>query len=436
MSGVKELSLSDFEGFLSSIKILIADSSGSARGGLAKLIQSLGARAGNLLLTDHYSEAVQLIREYEPGLLIVDYGLGGGRGIQLSEEVKNYKKTAEKIFVLLTANSSESAVAEALEEDVDVFILKPYSAKTLTDLLKKSVFNKIAPSPYLKLIWKGKDLLKKGDLNTALGCFIEASSLIERPALAYFYRAQVEIGLKQVGAAEASYVAGLRFNPLHYKCFSGLFDLYLSEKKNDEAYSLIKKVSQHYPVNLSRLGQVLALAVSTGNFDDIESYYESFKEMESRSDDLVRSVCASLVVCGRHYFRAGQKDRAIDLLKKASVSAAGRASVLKEVVAVFVEQGLALEAEEVLKRFLDQDRTGDAYRVACFLVKNLVQSDKSVLIPELRQMVRESIREAIIWYWLIFHLGQMGKIDEAESVCDDAIQLWPDRADYFEGALG
>jgi DNA-binding NarL/FixJ family response regulator len=421
-----------FAAFLAPRKILIADSHGGSRASLAKIIISLGGKTNNLLLVDNFEEALKLVQTVQPEILVVDYGLGNSHGLDLSSEIKNYRNKAENIFILVTSNSSQSTVAQAAEEDVDVFILKPYTIKGFSDILMKTVLVKIYPSDYIKTINSGKKMLEDQNPDGALLEFEKAAALSEKPTLAFYYRAQAELFKTMVTEAESSYNVGLKTNNLHYKCLTGFFDLLMDQKRKVDAYSVVKQISKFFPANPKRLGQVLSLAVNTGNFNDIEQYYDSFKEIETRSDELVKYICAALVVCGKHFFRQKENDKALEFLKKATISAAGRTLILKEVISVLVEFGFFKEAQDVLNRFPETSKNEMNFKIADFLIKNGSESEKAKLIPALREMVREKITEPMIWYWLIVDLIALDKIDEAETVCEDAIKLWPEKVDYFE----
>jgi tetratricopeptide (TPR) repeat protein len=424
-----------FADFLAPRKILIADSYGASRSGLAKIIVAMGAKPGNLTLIDNYVDGMRMVQSLQPEVLIVDYSLGNSNGLDLSEETKTYKNRDDKLFVLVTGNSSQSAVAQAAEEDVDVFILKPYTIKGFTEILMRTVLAKIYPSDYIKAIQAGKKLLEANETDAAVLEFDKAVTLNEKPTLAYYYQAQAKLMKDLFTEAEKSYNSGLQVNNLHYKCLTGVFDLLIKQKRNTDAYAVVKQLARFFPANPNRLGQVLSLAINTGNYADVEQYYETFKEIEVRNDDLVRYVCASLVVCGKHFFRQHQKDKALEFLKKASVSAAGKPLILREIITVLVDNKLLPEAEDVLKRFPDDIRKDSHFLVASFLVRNLSEGDKAKLIPDLRNMVRDEIKEPLIWYWLIYHLVDYKKTDEAETICDEAIKLWPAKEAYFRSAL-
>src|SRR5690606_13255766 len=98
------------------------------------------------------------------------------------------------------------------EEDVDVFILRPYTIKGFSEILMRTVLGKLYPSDYVKTIREGKGLLEKGQLDEAFALFEKATTLNEKPTLAYYYKAQTEIARGNLEKAEENYSAGLKVN--------------------------------------------------------------------------------------------------------------------------------------------------------------------------------------------------------------------------------
>src|SRR6185437_10048139 len=147
--------------FLNENRILIADTSSASRVRLAATLVELGVRSSNLILTGNYEEAETQLRTIQPKprLVLCDYMLGKQSGLDLLQTARSSNSGEDAVFVLVTGNTSQSAVARAAEEDVDSFILKPYTLETLKSGLVNAVIAKIFPTEYVKAIRQGKDLL-------------------------------------------------------------------------------------------------------------------------------------------------------------------------------------------------------------------------------------------------------------------------------------
>ena len=144
---------------------------------------------------------------------------------------------------MVTANSTESAVAEAAEEDVDSYILKPFTTEKLKIYVLRAAERKFRPDPYRKTIQDGKALLKSGDPGRAADLFTRAAGLHQKPALAHYYHGQAKVKQIQYDPAEKSYRTGLTFNQLHYRCLTGLFDLLDMIGKHQAAYEIVDRKS-------------------------------------------------------------------------------------------------------------------------------------------------------------------------------------------------
>ena len=132
-----------FAAYVAPRKILIADTNSASRAGIARSLNNLGAKTTNLLMVTSLAEAEEVIKKDNPQIVICDYDLGTSCGLTLlqSQREKN-KDTKNSLFVLVTGNTSQSAVAQAAEEDVDAFVLKPYTLEDSDKRLSKRHFKK------------------------------------------------------------------------------------------------------------------------------------------------------------------------------------------------------------------------------------------------------------------------------------------------------
>jgi CheY-like chemotaxis protein len=432
MSEVTEQSLQLFSEFVSSRKVLIVDPHAASRTGLAKLMVSIGAKTNHLLLDGGFREASEMLKKYKPEIVVSEYALEGGSGLDLSQQVKKYLKPAESLFVLVTANSSQSVVAQAAEEDVDVFILKPYNIDYFTETIVNSVLLKIKPSIYTQLVEEGKKLIHSAEFEKSIEVFNRAIAFHPKPSLALFYRGQAELVKKLIENAKISYEEGLKYNNIHYKCLTGLFELLMSQKKFVDAYKVVKKIAKIFPANPHRLSQVLTLAVQTGNFQDIEGYYEFFKELEVRDDELVKYTCAAMIVCGKHFLRSEEAEKGVSLLIKASASAAGKPNILREIIATLTENKRLAEARSILEKFPSASQGDVNYHVSRFLVFDLENDDKKKSLSMLMEFEQKKIEDPLIYYWLIRYCKKFQKENRAEDFLIQAQKKWPDRANYFQ----
>ena len=420
-----------FAEYLSNKTVLIADTHGSSRAGLAKIMISLGAKTQSVKLAQNFQAAVEMMEQFNPHVVVCDYDLDNRCGLDLlQEQRKSHTESKNCLFVLVTGNTSQSAVAQAAEEDVDTFILKPYTMDQLRISLLKAAIAKLNPSNYFKTIEEGKKLLFDGKPNEALEVFKKAITLDTKPSLACFYHGQAEMILKALDAAQGSYSRGLEYNKIHYKCMVGLFELLMERKFFKDAYELVKRISRYFPANPQRLSSVLRLAVMTQSYDDIERYYQVFIDLDERNEELIKYICAALVICGKFYLQRSLSSRATELFQKAAVTASGNTRILREIVMALIQYELSKEAEEFLKRFPSQTHTGQDFISSEFVVNDSILAP-SVVIEQGRKIIKDGLHDSLIYKLLIKRSNQVGLRDYSETLMQDAIKRWPDQKNEF-----
>ena len=426
--------LDQLKKFLATKRVLIADPNGPSRAGVAKLLISLGVKTQNVSMVPDFDSARSDIRDSKPEIVITEYLFHNGNGLDLTKELEKVRKQNEKIFMLVTANSSQSLVAQAAEEDIDSFILKPYTVKYFTDTLIKAMDEKTKPPHYIKTIEFGKNYIAEGKNKEALEIFNEAIHMDAKPSLAFYYKARAENGLSKLEDAENSYKNGLKHNEIHYKCLSGLYDLLINNKDYNQAYSVAKKTASVFPASPARLSQVLSLAVKTNHMEDIEEFYDMFKNIETRNDDLVRYVTAALIVSAKHFFTEKDSDKALRVLRKATISAAGRTNFLKEIAAILSEQNRMTELEDIMKRFPAEVSKSIDYEIVLALRTNLTETDTGKVLKPWMDLKRAGSEDPIVLFNLIKYMKKFGKKEESESNYDLAMKKWPNLKDYFDTA--
>ena len=364
--------------YLSAAHILIVDQSPSIRIGLKKALTDMGANSQQIYLAGTITAAELILQENKPRIVLCDYQIDGTYGLDLIQKQREIYHQEKNLclFFLVTSNTSQSAVAQAAEEDVDAYILKPYTIDGLRSSIARAILSKIEPSDYFKLIEDGKVLLERNQFDEAISVFQMAVRQDDKPSLAHFYEGLTYFKKELLDNSQCSYESGLSSNKIHYKCLVGLFDLLLSMKKYEQAYEVVQRIIKYFPANPKRLASVLKLAIQTGHYSDIELFYAEYIKIEDRDEELIRAVCAALIVCGKHFLNMNQKENGLNLLFKASVSAGGRHLLLKKIVEVLVQFSHITEARMVLRRFSNPSDEDEDYSSSSKLILELEEGLK------------------------------------------------------------
>lgn len=414
-------------------KIVVADASSVSRSSIAQCLSSLGARTSDLALAASFEAAESEIDRFRPSVVICDYDLGRGRGLDLLQKQRAARAgaAADALFILVTGNTSQSAVARAAEEDVDNYIVKPFTAASLKAAILKAAMGKLQPPAYLAEIELGKVALQQGRFDDAVACFQKAKGLDPAPSLACYYLGQAHMLKRAYEGALEDFTAGLEYNQIHYKCLVGLFELLMARGEHRKAYDIIKRMAHYFPANPQRMTAVLRLAIQTGHYADVERYYEIFKGMETRTEDIVRHICAALVVCGKYFLQQGQPDRALELFQKAAATGQGRTRLLREIILSLCDHGLPEKGDEFLQKFQPEAQKSVDYAAANILLADRILG-RSHAIVRAREGLKQGHHDPLIYRILITRSYEAGYSDSADELIRAAITRWPDQKAEFE----
>lgn len=425
MLGKKEV----LKNFLEINEVLIVDKNPSSRNRLLKTMYDLGAKRHMIHSVGTLTEAQEVINTKQVGIVLSDYFIGGGSGFDLFKMIREKNQNNKELcLILVTSNISQTTVAKAAEEDVDSFIIKPYTIQSIQENLISTVAAKIMPSDYVVKIDEGKTFLAQGKFEEALKVLNEALSLHSKPALALFYIGQAEYMKNHVNEATGNYNKGLNFNNIHFKCLVGLYDVFMREEKFHEAYQVVKKIAKYFPANPDRLSQIVRLAVRTGNYQDMQMYYEIFTQLEVRLQVLTNYIGAGMYVAGKYCLMNNDHTSALQYFENIAVSCSEFTKFLRAVITILIEYGKADEAEKFLARFDASTREAEDYLVSDFLVKSKKFEDPGFIIKNGLDLWNKKIRDFNYMETLILAMKKGGyNEDKIAPYRQELVALYPDK---------
>jgi CheY-like chemotaxis protein len=391
-------------------------------------MSDLGSKRHMIHSVGTFKEAIDIINEKNIGVVLSDFFIGGGSGFDLFKLARE-KNPAKKIcLILVTSDLNQSTVAKAAEEDVDSYVIKPFTVESIQENLVNTIADKVKPSKYIVTIEEGKELIAQGKYDEAIAKLQEALPMSKKPALAMFYIGQAEF-LKQItDQAQGSYKKGLSYNNIHFKCLSGLFDLLMSKNQYVDAYEVVKKVAKYFPASPDRLQQVIRLAVQTNNFKDMHSYYELFTSLDERSNATINYIGAGLYVSGKYFMLNNAKDEALKLFEAIGVSCSIFTKYPRAIITVLVENNLVNEAEKFLSRFDPSSRSEIDYLISDYLVDSIKFNDPNRLVKSGLELYNKNIKDQRCMEIMIKNMRECGyKEDKINDFVFEINKLWPEK---------
>ena len=123
-------------------KVLVVDDEAPIREMLVFVLEQNGFQA---IEAEDYDSALAAMVEPYPDMVLLDWMLPGGSGIQIAKKFKQNEHTRQIPIIMLTARGEEEDKIRGLEVGADDYVTKPFSPKELMARIK-AVIRRVAPT--------------------------------------------------------------------------------------------------------------------------------------------------------------------------------------------------------------------------------------------------------------------------------------------------
>lgn len=123
-------------------KVLVVDDEAPIREMLVFVLEQNGFQA---IEAEDYDSAIAAMVEPYPDMVLLDWMLPGGSGIQIAKKFKQNEHTRQIPIIMLTARGEEEGKVRGLEVGADDYVTKPFSPKELMARIK-AVIRRVSPT--------------------------------------------------------------------------------------------------------------------------------------------------------------------------------------------------------------------------------------------------------------------------------------------------
>ena len=137
-------------------------------------------------------EAWEILKNKPVDLVIADWNMPVMGGIELLSRTRKNKKLRDIPFIVITIEAKKEIVAEAAESDIDAYILKPLTVKSLGNKISGVLEKVNNPPPMLFHLKEARSFEESGDIDAAIDeahLAMKADPLSSKPLrqLGYFF---------------------------------------------------------------------------------------------------------------------------------------------------------------------------------------------------------------------------------------------------------
>ncbi|MFP3984252.1 MAG: response regulator, partial [Desulfurivibrionaceae bacterium] len=185
------------------IRFLIVENNRPMRNGLETMLIELGFR--NYASVIDAEAAWEKIEEEDIDAVLSSLNLPGMSGLDLLSRIRNSRNYFNLPFVMIAGEDQKTAILNMIEEEVDYYLIKPVTPRSLEVLLDRIVRTISSPSRYDLAIYAGKYYYINKDLEKARKSFNIAVQINSEAALPHLYLGNIYYQLEDLGEAEEAY---------------------------------------------------------------------------------------------------------------------------------------------------------------------------------------------------------------------------------------
>ncbi len=411
--------------FLADHYCLIVEPSQSFAFAVQNTLQAMGVPHPKIHKARRLQDARRIIAEKKPKILISEYEIDHQSSLELFEMQAEYCEPSERISIVITLNSSESAIAEASEGDIDGYLLKPFSMTEFHQKLEGIVNSKLNPSPYYAKLNKGKKLLAQKDFEKAVQEFMEAKPLDSKPTLACFYAGQAFQRLGDTSRALLEFQEGRNLQSLHYRCLTGEFDALFDSKNYSEAFKLVDTIQKNFPVTSERLGRFFIVTVFANRFEVLPRFCQLFNQLDHKPEELVKISSLAMLTSGRFYLKERQFELAAEAFELGFHLSNKSFEFLEKTIFEYLKIEEHTRAQAFFNRASSADYGTPQYKLLEFRVGRHSLSDEGI-IKKGQQLIDDGYGNPEIFSAMVKAMAMQGKEILAGSFIGKIQQTHPE----------
>lgn len=120
------------------MKVLVVDDFSTMRRIVKNILRQLGFE--NIVEADDGENAVRKLESERIDFVVSDWNMPNMSGLELLKWVRSHDEFKDLPFLMVTAEAQKENVLEAVKAKVSNYIVKPFTAETLSEKIEK-IFN-------------------------------------------------------------------------------------------------------------------------------------------------------------------------------------------------------------------------------------------------------------------------------------------------------
>ncbi|MBF0378382.1 MAG: response regulator [Desulfamplus sp.] len=152
---------------INTMSVLIVDDMKSMRLSIRNMFKQLQL-GSNIRHAENGKEALKMLSEVHIDMAVIDWNMPVMNGIELLTKIRNTKEIRDMPVIMITAEAERDIVLNVAETDIDAYLLKPLTMKSLEEKVKIVIYSANNPDKATIHLRNARTFEETGDIEKAI----------------------------------------------------------------------------------------------------------------------------------------------------------------------------------------------------------------------------------------------------------------------------
>ncbi len=149
------------------MSVLIVDDMRSMRLSIRNMFKQLGF-GKNIRHAENGREGLKILESTPIDLVVIDWNMPVMNGITMLKNIRQSKQLRDMPVIMITAEAEREIIANVAETEIDAYLLKPLTMKSLDDKIRSVIHFANNPPESTIHLQRARDFKEAGDINSAI----------------------------------------------------------------------------------------------------------------------------------------------------------------------------------------------------------------------------------------------------------------------------
>jgi DNA-binding response OmpR family regulator len=366
---------------IDTMSILIVDDMESMRKSIRGMLKMLHI-GKTIRHAENGKEGWRVINEENIDMAIIDWNMPIMKGIELLELIRNHRQYRDMPVIMITAEAEKKIVVEAAESDIDGYLLKPLTTKSLEERIHSVIRLANEPTKCTRHMLNARNCEEQGDITQAIAeikealkerpnssrilrklgqlyamkgnddvaekCWLKAVSVNSQDAISRYILSEHYLKKDNLAGALKYYEQAISISPRNISSGVELGKILLGRGMGGQAMEVFKKVLMYSGKNLIHVEKAAEYCLEAGEYGNARKLLESVIEENEERYDLMYTLAT---LCERD----GDIEKALQYYKDVDDNSVDHIEAKLKMAKIYFEMKKTFVVDDLVKQILKID---------------------------------------------------------------------------------